>query len=91
MKLSYNNHCLFRVTCYTGIIDLMNELFGWYEYMSRAVGIKGRGIEMCSVLVERAEGIIIIKNKRKSGAEEKKRRSYETNCTFRGCIVSRMF
>ena len=26
--------------------------------MSRAVGIKGRGTEMCSVLVGRAEGII---------------------------------
>ena len=27
--------------------------------MSRAVGIKGRGTEMCSVLVGRAEGIIL--------------------------------
>ena len=29
--------------------------------MSRAVGIKGRGTEMCSVLVGRAEGIILQK------------------------------
>ena len=41
--------------------------------MSRAVGIKGRGTEMCSVLVGRAEGIILpgfgqasIKRKKKS-------------------------
>ena len=27
--------------------------------MSRAVGIKGRGTEMCSVLVGRVEGIIL--------------------------------
>ena len=58
--------------------------------MSRAVGIKGRGTEMCSVLVGRAEGIILPgfgqayvekkkekKKKRKKRKEKRKKREKE--------------
>ena len=42
--------------------------------MSRAVGIKGRGTEMCSVLVGRAEGIILPGFSQAEKKEEKKKK-----------------
>ena len=48
--------------------------------MSRAVGIKGRGTEMCSVLVGRAEGIILqIKNEKKKEKEKRKKKKKQKN------------